>query len=68
MSTASAAPILRSPRSFQWYWNSSVDPWSEEQWTKYTDIENEIIEDALNANKEEVDIDRNYVISLKDQL
>ncbi|CAF1194959.1 unnamed protein product [Didymodactylos carnosus] len=40
----------------QWYWKSSYDPWSrsgKEEWTKYSDIESEIIEEAFNGKDEE---------------
>ncbi|CAF1230641.1 unnamed protein product, partial [Didymodactylos carnosus] len=39
------------PRA-QWYWKSSYDPWLTngiEEWTKYSDIESEIIEEAFNG-------------------
>ncbi|CAF1608397.1 unnamed protein product, partial [Didymodactylos carnosus] len=39
------------PRA-QWYWKSSYDPWTrsgKEEWTKYSDIESEIIEEAFNG-------------------
>ncbi|CAF0816085.1 unnamed protein product [Didymodactylos carnosus] len=39
----------------QWYWKSNFDPWSvneKEEWTKYTDIESEIIEDVFNEKSE----------------
>ncbi|CAF4334984.1 unnamed protein product [Rotaria sp. Silwood2] len=67
---ATGAPILLRRRNFQWYWNSAPDPWSvrEEQWQKYTDIENEIIEDGHNQKRKEVEIDGNYVIDLKHQV
>ncbi|CAF5006643.1 unnamed protein product, partial [Rotaria sp. Silwood1] len=42
-------PVLLRPKNFQWYWNSAVDPWSSvEEWMKYTDVDNEIIEDAYS--------------------
>src|SRR5579862_3951313 len=55
------------PRNFQWYWNSARDPWSsnEEEWEKYTDIENEIIEDAYNEKQSDVEIDGNLNINLE---
>lgn len=63
---AAIAPILHRARNFQWYWNSAMNPWSsDESWIKYTDIENEIIEDAYEAKKLEVEIDNDYIISLK---
>ncbi|CAF4601527.1 unnamed protein product, partial [Rotaria socialis] len=47
-----------------------ADPWSgceKKEWKKYTDVENEIIEDAYNANNTSVEIDGDYMISLKHQ-
>ena len=67
----SVAPVLLRARNFQWYWNSAQEPWSftsnKEHWQKYTDVENEMIEDAFNATKFEVELDGNYVVSFKDQ-
>ncbi|CAF1363794.1 unnamed protein product [Didymodactylos carnosus] len=68
------APVLLRPRNFQWYWNSSSNPWSSsssvepDNWQKYSDIENEVIEDAFNEKKEEVELDVNYVVSLEHQV
>jgi hypothetical protein len=64
--STSHVPILLRPRNFQWYWNSASNPWlleEEEQWTMYTDVENEIIEDACNQKRAEVEIDGNYIIN-----
>ncbi|CAF0747292.1 unnamed protein product [Didymodactylos carnosus] len=66
------APVLLRPRNFQWFWKSSVDSWSSkikvehqpETWEKYTAVENEIIEDALNEKQSEVELDDNYVVDL----
>ncbi|CAF3407548.1 unnamed protein product [Rotaria socialis] len=68
--TPTVSSIFQCVRNFQWYWNSAVDPWSSatfDAWMKYTDIENEIIEDARVLQKSEVEIDGNY-INLKDQI
>jgi hypothetical protein len=65
------APILQRPRNFQWYWNKATDPWTyqgAENWQKYTDVENEIIEDAYNEKKSDVEIDNDYIINLKNQV
>ncbi|CAM4814314.1 unnamed protein product, partial [Rotaria magnacalcarata] len=69
-SSVSFVSVHLRPRNFQWYWNSAADPWSdceEEEWKKYTDVENEIIEDAYNANNTSVEIDGDYMINLKHQ-
>ncbi|CAF1167376.1 unnamed protein product [Rotaria sordida] len=62
----SKTPILRRPRNFQWCWNLSdnlpnCDP---ESWEKYSDIENEIIEDAFMDGKTEVEIDGDRLVDL----
>ncbi|CAF4591946.1 unnamed protein product, partial [Rotaria sp. Silwood2] len=64
---SSTAPVFLRARNYQWYWNSTVDPWSsdDEQWQKYTDVENEIIEDANNQQKFDVEIDGDYIINLE---
>jgi hypothetical protein len=62
------APILLRPRDFQWYVESALlpcDSSSTEEWQKYSDIENEIIEDAYNLKKESVEIDGGYLFNLK---
>ncbi|CAF3955024.1 unnamed protein product [Rotaria sp. Silwood1] len=70
MSSAShsfTAPVLLRARNFQWYWNSIADPWSAngQQWQKYTDVENEIIEDAINQKMFDIEIDGDYIINLE---
>ncbi|CAF0749225.1 unnamed protein product [Didymodactylos carnosus] len=59
------------PRA-QWYWNSSYDPWlrsGKEEWTKYSDIESEIIEEAFNGkSKTELAELDNYWLNLKDSV
>jgi hypothetical protein len=53
-----------------WYWNASSDPFAknvEPKWTKYSDIENEIIEDAYQRKEKEVLLD-NYIIDFNDML
>ncbi|CAF3035387.1 unnamed protein product [Rotaria sp. Silwood2] len=62
-------PVLLRPKNFQWYWNSAVDPWSlAEEWMKYADAENEIIEDAYSQELLQVEIDGDWVINLKHQI
>ncbi|CAF5006814.1 unnamed protein product [Rotaria sp. Silwood1] len=66
LSYESQTPILRRPRNFQWCWNLSdnlpnCDP---ESWEKYSDIENEIIEDAFMDGKTEVEIDGDRLVDL----
>jgi hypothetical protein len=57
------APILQRPRNFQWCWSSNKE---EEQWQKYTDVENEIIEDAYNEKvTREVEIDGKCIVDLE---
>jgi hypothetical protein len=58
-----AAPVLQRPRNFQWCWSSIKD---QEQWQNYTDIENEILEDAYNEKMtREVEIDGKYLIDFE---
>ncbi|CAF1387813.1 unnamed protein product [Didymodactylos carnosus] len=59
------------PRA-QWYWKSSYDPWLTngiEEWTKYSDIESEIIEEAFNGKSktEPAELD-NYWINVKNSI
>ncbi|CAF1469338.1 unnamed protein product [Didymodactylos carnosus] len=59
------------PRA-QWYWKSNSDSWStneQEEWTKYSDIESAIIEEAFNGtNKTKLaDLD-NYLINLNESI
>ena len=57
------APVLQRLRNFQWYWISNKE---EEQWQKYTDVENEILEDAFNEKvTREVEIDGKYIIDFE---
>ncbi|CAF4446140.1 unnamed protein product, partial [Didymodactylos carnosus] len=58
------------PRA-QWYWKSNSDPWSNgsEEWTKYSDIESAIIEEAFNRkNKTKLAEMDNYWINLNDSI
>ncbi|CAF4572674.1 unnamed protein product, partial [Didymodactylos carnosus] len=59
------------PRA-QWYWKSNSDPWStngNEEWTKYSDIESAIIEEAFNQKTKTklAELD-NYSINLNDSI
>ncbi|CAF3877008.1 unnamed protein product [Rotaria sp. Silwood1] len=48
----------------------TAHPWSDEpeQWQKYTDAENEIIEDAYKEQRPQVKIDDGYVLDFKQQI
>ncbi|CAF1341820.1 unnamed protein product [Didymodactylos carnosus] len=70
-----STPVLLRPRNFQWYWNSSADPWATiveteqlDVWQKYTDVENEILEDAFNNKIKEVELDCDYVVNFKHEV
>ncbi|CAF1003468.1 unnamed protein product [Didymodactylos carnosus] len=56
----------------QWYWKSNSDPWStngNEEWTRYSDIESAIIEEAFNQkNKIKLAELDNYSINLNDNI
>ncbi|CAF3919342.1 unnamed protein product [Rotaria sp. Silwood1] len=64
--------FLHCPRNFQWYhWNSaSNNPCStnKEEWIKYADIDNEIIEDAYQEKKDMVEIDGEFVLDIKNMV
>lgn len=74
MATASAslttkAPVLLRARNFRWYWNSAADPSASDQnWQKYTDVDNEIIEDGLKAHQSIVELDCHRIIDLKNNV
>ncbi|CAF1298923.1 unnamed protein product [Didymodactylos carnosus] len=60
------------PPRAQWYWKSNSDSWStneKEEWTKYSDIESAIIEEAFNEKKTKklADLD-NYLINLNEYI
>ena len=62
-SSSSDAPVLQRPHNFQWCWSSTKD---QEQWHKYSDVENEITEDAYNENlTKQVEIDGNYIVDVE---
>ncbi|CAF0749301.1 unnamed protein product [Didymodactylos carnosus] len=53
-----------------WYWKSNANPFSSTEpaeWSRFSDIENEIIEDAFQHNKKEVLLD-NHSIDFKLEL
>ncbi|CAF1533979.1 unnamed protein product [Didymodactylos carnosus] len=56
-----------------WYWKSNQYPWSngelheKEEWKPYSDIENQIIEEAFVNNESEVELD-NYMINLQQKI
>ncbi|CAF3928368.1 unnamed protein product [Rotaria sp. Silwood1] len=50
-----------------WHWNSNSNPWCPKQephWTKYSDIDNEIIENAYQNHQKHVELD-SYLIDLE---
>ncbi|CAF1527036.1 unnamed protein product, partial [Rotaria sordida] len=66
MSVVDISSLFRRLHNFQWYWNSKANPSSyNDKWMKYTDIENEIIEDAFDTHRKEVEIDGGYIIDLE---
>ncbi|CAF1378495.1 unnamed protein product [Rotaria sp. Silwood1] len=55
---------------FIWYWKANSHPWSTSEtakWDTYSDIENEIIEDAYAKKLETVELD-DYIIDLKNNI
>jgi hypothetical protein len=71
--TSLTAPLLLRKHNFQWYYNTATasEPCSnsaEGLWMEYTDIENEIIEDAFQSNKTEVEIDDDITVNIDCQL
>ncbi|CAF3133320.1 unnamed protein product [Rotaria sp. Silwood2] len=72
-----ASTISSCYRRIQWTWNSSADPFSKSQpveWYPYSDIENEIIEEAFTAGKAHtmlddyhIDFEHNLQISNNDR-
>ncbi|CAF4261346.1 unnamed protein product [Rotaria sp. Silwood2] len=59
----SNSPTLFRQRNFQWYWSLAAD--GNEQQQMYSDIENDIIEEAYNKKQIEVEIDGDYIIDLE---
>ncbi|CAF3127335.1 unnamed protein product, partial [Rotaria sp. Silwood2] len=56
--------------NFEWLWKSNTDPWSakeEAKWSRYSDIENEIIEEAYQ-NKKDVALLDDYHIDLANRI
>ncbi|CAF0909559.1 unnamed protein product [Didymodactylos carnosus] len=69
--TSQAIKAADQPRA-QWYWKSNSEPRStngKEEWTKYSDIESAIMEEALNRKNATklVELD-NYSINLNDSI
>jgi hypothetical protein len=66
---SSTAPVLQRPRNFQWYRKLDNDASTEENdWQKYSEIENEILEDGYNEKQPEVEIDGDLVINFTNQV
>ncbi|CAF1527409.1 unnamed protein product [Rotaria sordida] len=67
MASVFTPPNIQQSHHFQWYWNSSPNPWSgvDEEWQMYMHDKNKTIEDAYNAGKSQIEIDDNYVIDLE---
>ncbi|CAF1575438.1 unnamed protein product [Didymodactylos carnosus] len=65
-----STPMLPCTQDFQWCRTSTTELSSgdQEQSQKYSDIENEIIENGYNGKKTEVEIDGGYVIDLHRKL
>ncbi|CAF4788073.1 unnamed protein product, partial [Rotaria sp. Silwood1] len=59
----SHSPTLFRQRNFQWYCSLPTD--DNEQQQMYSDIENDIIEEAYNKKQIEVEIDGDYIIDLE---
>ncbi|UJR12763.1 hypothetical protein I4U23_016937 [Adineta vaga] len=63
-------PMLLRPRNFAWQFksadNSQFD--SEDQWQQYSNIDNEIIEDAYTKTKSDVEIDDDIIINFTLQI
>ncbi|CAF1224481.1 unnamed protein product [Adineta steineri] len=56
---------------FVWEWKTNIDPWNEtqtEEWTSYSDDISSIIEKAYKERLEQVSINEDYCISLKDSV
>ncbi|CAF1230708.1 unnamed protein product [Rotaria sordida] len=68
-SLSSSAQILVRPR-IQWYWALKESSWSSavDEWQQYTDVENEIIEDAYNKKKLEIELDGGRVLNFERQV
>ena len=64
----SRAPVYFRPRNFQWCWKSCANLWAiqeKEEWQKYSDVENEIIEDAFIDKIFNVELDDDNIVNLK---
>lgn len=72
-SSSPRAPVLTRPRNFEWCWkdsSSSYEPSTihAEEWLKYTDVENEIIEDAYNEKQSDVELDGDRIINFTQKI
>lgn len=56
--------IPQSPQRIEWQWQSNPNPWSKtepSQWTRYGDVHNMIIEDALKSKQPIATLDGHYI-------
>ena len=65
MSRGRVAPTVTS-FNIEWLWQSNSDPSQPGTWTKYSDVENRIIEEAYTANRDGVTLD-NCHLNLKEK-
>ncbi|CAF4515847.1 unnamed protein product, partial [Didymodactylos carnosus] len=59
-----------SPKVAVWYWKSNLNPFDineSAQWTKYSNIENNIIEEAFEKKQKQVVLE-NYMIDFEKKL
>ena len=64
----STTPVLQRRRDFHWVWSRSAAGVGEregDQWVKFSDVENEMVEDAFNGQQVEVQLDGNYRVDLQ---
>jgi len=59
-------PPVFKRRAYWMFKNASSEP--SENWTHYSDIDNEIIEDAFSSDKSEIVLNNDYIIDLKNLL
>ncbi|CAF0894605.1 unnamed protein product [Adineta steineri] len=51
--------LLPNKLKIVWFWQSNADPWNEKEqreWKRYSDFENEFIEEAYQRSENEVDL------------
>ncbi|CAF0841699.1 unnamed protein product [Didymodactylos carnosus] len=54
-----------------WYWQSNENPWLETEtpvWTSYSSDCSDLIEYAFNSNKNQIKINSNYIVDLKENV